>query len=168
MSISLYDASIPVFIRSLGSMAKFLEKARAFADETGMAHTDLTGARLVADMDPLTAQVQRASDAAKLCAARMAQVDGPAMPDTETSFDELQARIAATIAFLETIPATAFDGREDAEIILKTPNRSITFAGTAYVLHFAIPNFFFHVTTTYALLRMKGVPVGKIDFLGGV
>ena len=134
----------------------------------GIAHAELTEARLVADMDPLTAQVQRASDAAKFCAARMAQIEGPAMPDTETSFDDLQARIAATIAFLQTVPAQSFDGREDAEIILKTPNRSISFAGTPYVLHFAIPNFFFHVTTTYALLRMKGVPVGKMDFLGGV
>jgi hypothetical protein len=168
MSLSLYDVSIPVFIRTLENMSKFLEKGRAFADERDMLHTVLLEARLYEDMAPLTSQVQRASDAAKITAARMGQLDAPKMEDNETSFDELQARIAATIAFLKTVPVDAMDDREDAEIILPTPGRSITFRGKAYVLEFAIPNFFFHVTTAYALLRMMGVPVGKLDYLGGI
>lgn len=168
MSLSLYDVSIPVFIRTLENMSKFLEKGRAFADEKDMPHTVLLDARLYEDMAPLTSQVQRASDAAKFTAARMGQLDAPKMEDNETSFDELQARIAATIAFLKTVPVDAMDGREDAEIILPTPSRSIIFSGKAYVLEFAIPNFFFHVTTAYALLRMMGVPVGKLDYLGGI
>lgn len=168
MSLSLYDVSIPVFIRTLENMSKFLEKGRTFADQKDIPHTGLLEARLYDDMAPLTSQVQRASDAAKLTAARMSQLDAPKMEDNESSFDELQARIAATIAFLQTVPADSMDGREDAEIILPTPSRSIRFRGKAYVLEFAIPNFFFHVTTAYALLRMKGVPVGKLDYLGGI
>ena len=168
MSVSLYDVTIPVFIRSLEAMAEFLDKGRAFVKETGLPEADLLEARLFEDMAPLPAQVQRASDAAKFTAARMAQVEAPAMPDTETSFDELQARIAATIDFLKTVPANSMDGREDAEITLQTPGQSFAFAGTDYVRQFALPNFFFHVTTAYALLRMKGVPVGKLDFLGGI
>ncbi len=168
MSLSLYDASIPVFIRALESMSKFLEKARAFADQNAIPHATLLEARLYEDMAPLTSQIQFASDTAKFTAARMGQLDAPKMADNEATFDELQARIAATIAFLKTVPTDSMDGREDAEIILPTPNRSITFRGKAYVLEFAIPNFFFHVTTAYALLRMKGVPVGKLDYLGAI
>lgn len=168
MSLSLYDVSIPVFIRTLENMSKFLEKGRSFADEKNMPHTALLDARLYEDMAPLTSQIQFASDASKFTAARMGRLDAPKMEDNESSFDELQARIAATIAFLKTVPANAMDGREDAEIVLQTPSRSITFRGNAYVLEFAMPNFFFHVTTAYALLRMKGVPVGKLDYLGGI
>jgi uncharacterized protein len=168
MSLSLYDVSIPVFIRTLENVSKFLEKGRTFADEKRMPHPELLDARLYEDMAPLTSQIQRASDAAKFTAARIGQFDAPKQEDNETSFDELQTRIAATIAFLKTIPADSMDGREDAEVVLPTPSRSITFRGKAYVLDFAIPNFFFHVTTAYALLRMKGVPVGKLDYLGGI
>lgn len=166
MPLSLYDASIPLFIRSLESMAKFLEKGRAFADEHAMPHATLLEARLYEDMGPLTSQVQRASDSAKFAAVRVGQVENVALPDTETSFDELQARIAATVALLKAVPTTAMDGREEAEIVVETPHRSFSFAGRDYILHFAVPNFFFHVTTAYALLRMKGVPVGKMDYLG--
>lgn len=166
MALSLYDASIPLFIRSLDSMAKFLEKGRAFADEHAMPHAELLEARLYEDMGPLTSQVQRASDSAKFAAVRVGQVENVALPDTETSFDELQARIAATVALLKAVPATAMDGREEAAIVVETPHRSFSFTGRDYILHFAVPNFFFHVTTAYALLRMKGVPVGKMDYLG--
>lgn len=168
MSLSLYDVSVPVFVRSLGALSAFLDKGRRFADEKGMPHAELLEAKLYDDMAPLTAQVQRASDAAKFTAVRMAQVDNVAMEDKEASFDDLQARIAATIAFLNGVPADAMDGREEAEVVLQTPNRAFTFNGRDYVQTFAIPNFFFHVTTAYALLRTKGVPVGKMDFLGGI
>lgn len=168
MSLSLYDASVPVFIRALENMGKFLEKGRAHAEANGMPLAELLKAKLYEDMAPLTSQIQRASDAAKSAAARLAGMQPPAMPDTENTFDELQARIAATVAFLRTIPADAMDGRETAQIELPTPNRTFTFTGTAFLFDFALGNFFFHVTTAYALLRMKGVPVGKMDFLGGV
>jgi hypothetical protein len=166
MSLSLYDVSVPVFIRTFGNLSEILEKGRAFADEKDMPHGELLDARLSPDMAPLTAQVQRASDAAKFTAARVAQVEAVAMADSETSFDELQARIAATVAFLKSVPAHSMDGREEAEVVLTTPNHSMTFTAKDYVLGFAIPNFFFHVTTAYALLRHKGVLLGKLDFVG--
>jgi uncharacterized protein len=168
MALSLYDASIPMFLRGFASLSAILEKGRAFADETGMAHSELLEARLIEDMAPLTAQVQRCSDTAKGVAVRVGQVANVAMPDTETTFDELQARIAATVEFLKAVPASNFDGREDATVTLPTQNGEIPFVAKDYVLGFALPNFFFHLTTAYALLRMKGVPVGKLDYLGGI
>jgi hypothetical protein len=168
MALSFYDASIPLFIRGFDNLSAILEKSRAYADEKGIAHSELLEARLIADMAPLTAQIQRCSDTAKGAAVRVGQVDNIAMPDTETSFDELQARIAATVAFLKAVPAGNFDGREEATVALPTPNGEIPFRAQDYVLGFALPNFFFHLTTAYALLRMKGVPIGKLDYLGGI
>jgi hypothetical protein len=168
MATELYDLTVPVFLRSFKAMAAFLEKGRAHADEHGIAHEELLTARLHEDMAPLTSQVQRASDAAKFAVARLAGVEPPAMPDTEASFAELQDRIAATAAFLESLPRDAIDGREDADVELKTPGRSFHFEGRAYLLTFALPNFYFHLTTAYAILRHKGVPVGKMDYLGGI
>jgi uncharacterized protein len=168
MATELYDLTVPVFLRGFKAMAAFLEKARAQADERGVAHDELLMARLYEDMAPLTAQIQRASDAAKFAAARLAGVEAPAMPDSETTFDALQARIAATVAFLNSVPRDAIDGREDADVELKTPSRSFEFKGRGYVLGFALPNFYFHVTTAYDILRHKGVPLGKMDYLGGI
>ncbi|MDT8757147.1 DUF1993 domain-containing protein [Sphingomonas psychrotolerans] len=168
MATELYDLTVPVFLRGFAAMAAFLEKARAHADEHGVAHDDLLTARLYEDMAPLTSQIQRASDAAKFAVSRLAAIEPPAMPDTEASFDELQARIAATVAFLNAVPREAIDGREDADIELKTPSGSFPFKGRGYVLGFALPNFYFHVTTAYAILRHKGVPLGKRDYLGGI
>ncbi len=168
MALSLYDVSIPVFIRSLRNLSAILEKGRSFADEKGLPHSTLLEARLIDDMSPLTAQIQRASDAAKFVAVRVAGVESVAMQDNEASFDDLQARIAATIAFLEAVPGDAMDGREEDVVTIKMPSRSIEFTARDYVLHFALPNFFFHVTTAYDLLRHKGVPIGKMDFLGGI
>lgn len=166
MSLSLYEVTVPVFIRAFGNLSENLEKGRAFADGNNLAHAELLEARLFPDMAPLTAQIQRASDAAKLAAVRVGQVETVAMADNETSFDELQARIAATVAFLKSVPSDSMDGREQAEVVVTTPSNSLTFTARDYVLGFAIPNFFFHVTTAYALLRHKGVPLGKLDFLG--
>jgi hypothetical protein len=166
MSLSLYDVSVPVFIRSLGNLSLILDKGRAFAEEQGIDHATLLEARLFPDMAPLTAQIQRASDSAKLACVRVAEVENLAMEDDETSFEDLQARIAATIAFLKTVPSDSMDGREGAEVVLKTPDTSLTFTARDYLLGFALPNFFFHVTTAYALLRHKGVPLGKRDYIG--
>jgi hypothetical protein len=166
MSLSLYDVSIPAFLRGFANLSAIIEKGRAYADEQGIAHEELLQARLIADMAPLTAQIQRCSDTAKGVAVRIGQVDNVAMPDTETSFDELQARIAATVAFLEAVPAESFDGREAATVTVKTAAGETSLAGLDFVLGFALPNFFFHVTTAYDLLRMKGVPLGKLDYLG--
>ena len=166
MSLSLYDVSIPAFLRGFANLSAILEKGRAYADEQGIPHAELLESRLIKDMAPLTAQIQRCSDTAKGVAVRVGQADNVAMPDTETSFDELQARIAATVAFLEAAPAESFDGREAATVTLKTAGGEVSFSGRDFVLGFALPNFFFHLTTAYAILRMKGVPIGKLDYLG--
>lgn len=167
MPFSLYDLSIPPFMRALRNMSFHLDKAKAYADENGIPHDDLLNARLIADMHPLPAQVQRASDSAKFVAARVGGLAAPAMADTEKTFEELQGRIKATIDFLETVPADAFDGKEDNEVVLKFGPRSLTFSARDYVQTFALPNFYFHATTAYAILRHKGVPLGKIDFIAG-
>ncbi|WP_448660000.1 DUF1993 domain-containing protein [Sphingomonas sp. CJ99] len=163
---TLYDVSVPPMIRALTAMKAFLEKGRAYAEAQGWDEAELIEARLYEDMAPLTGQVQRASDSAKFLAVRVGGAEPVAMPDEEASFAELAERIDRTIAVLNAVPREGFDGKEDAEIILKTPRGDIPFRGTDYVLGFAIPNFYFHVTTAYAIMRMKGVPVGKMDFLG--
>lgn len=168
MATELYDLTVPVFLRGFKAMAAFLDKARAWADEQGIPHEELLAARLAEDMAPLTAQIQRVSDLAKLAVARIGRIEAPAMADTETSFDELQARIAATIAFLKAVPREAIDGREDADVEVKTPSRSFHFKGLPYVTGFVLPNFYFHMTAAYAILRHKGAPVGKMDYLGGI
>lgn len=168
MATELYDLTVPVFLRGFKAMAAFLDKARAWADEQGIPHEELLAARLAEDMAPLTAQIQRVSDSAKLAVARIGRIEAPAMPDTETSFDALQARIAATVAFLKAVPREAIDGREDADVEVKTPSRSFHFKGLPYVTGFVLPNFYFHMTAAYAILRHKGAPVGKMDYLGGI
>ncbi|WP_213980636.1 DUF1993 domain-containing protein [Sphingomonas sp. dw_22] len=167
MATELYDLTVLVYLRGFAAMSAFLEKGRAYADAQGIAQEDLLSARLYDDMLPLTGQVQRASDTAKFAAARLSGIQGPSMPDTEASFDELLARIAATVDFLNSVPREAIDGREDADIEVRTARSSRQFKGLGYILGFAHPNFFFHVTTAYAILRHKGVPVGKMDYLGG-
>ncbi|YBV95291.1 DUF1993 domain-containing protein [Phyllobacteriaceae bacterium JZ32] len=168
MSLSLYDVSVPVFLRAFANLTEILEKGRAFADEKGMPHAELLEARLFADMAPLTAQIQRASDTAKFVPVRVGGVGNVAMEDNEASFDDLQARIAKTVAFLKAVPAKAMEGRDDVVVELRTGQGSKSFAARDYVLGFAIPNFFFHVTTAYALLRHKGVPLGKMDYIGRI
>jgi hypothetical protein len=166
MALSLYDISVPPVIKGLRNLAGILERGRSYADETGIAHAMLLEARLSADMLPLTGQIQRASDTAKLMAVRIGGVANVPMSDTETTFDDLQKRIAATIAFLEGVPTNAFNGNEEAEVILPAGGVQRKYTGQTYVLEFALPNFFFHVTTGYDLLRHNGVPVGKRNYLG--
>jgi len=166
--LSLYDVSVPLFIRSLENLDAILDKGAAYFAEQGRAEGDLSGSRLIADMHPLTAQIQRASDTAKGVVARIGGAENVAMPDEEQTIADLKTRIAKTIAVLKGADRAAFDGKEDAEVEIKTPNRSLIFTGKSYILDFCIPNFFFHVTTAYALLRKEGVPIGKMDYLGAI
>lgn len=168
MASTLYDISIPVFLRRFGALNGFLEKGVAHAAATGVPESVLLEGRLFEDMHPLPYQIQRASDAAKLTAVRLGQIENVPMEDTETSFAQLQDRIARTVAFLEAVPADAINGREDADIVITTPSRSFEMKGRDFLLHFAMPNFYFHVTTAYAILRHKGVPLGKMDYFGGI
>ena len=164
MSFGLYDASAPVFVRALTALSALLDKAQA----QGFDEAKLLEARLAPDMRPFPAQIQMASDSAKGAVARLTGTENPSMADTETSFAELKARIEATIAFIRSVEPSAFEGGEDRDVVLKFPGGEQHFNGGAYLTGFALPNFFFHVTTAYALLRSAGVELGKRDFLGGV
>lgn len=168
MATELYDLTVPGFIRGLRILSALLDKGAAFAAEQGIDPLALTGARLIEDMKPLTAQVQFACDTAKGTVTRLGELEPVAMADTEQSFEELQARITRTIALLEAVPRARIDGREDATVVLKTPGGDLSFAGRDHVLGFSLPNFHFHLTMAYALLRQAGVPVGKLDYLGGI
>jgi hypothetical protein len=163
MTISMYQASAPVFTRALRALHGLLEKAEA----SGLAASELIEAKLAPDMFNLAGQVQRASDSSKLAVARLSGVAAPAMADEETTIEELKARIKATIDWIESVPKEAFEGAETREVKFQAGPFPLEFTGLSYLLGFAIPNFFFHVTTAYGLLRMKGVEIGKRDFLAG-
>lgn len=167
MPVSLYDISVPVFIRGLQNLGAVLEKGRAFAKEKGIGDEELAAARLYPDMFPLNGQIQRASDTARFAAVRVAGVEALAMADEEKSFDDMQVRIRATVDYLKKVEASAFDGTEDREVVMKMRTGELRFTGTSYILQFALPNFFFHVTTAYDILRNRGVPLSKGDFLRG-
>ena len=162
MSFSIYDAASPIFVRGLTNLSAFLDKAVS----EGFDETVLMPARLYADMRPLSAQIQLASDSAKGAVARLAGVDNPSMADAEASFAELKDRIARTVAFIEGVDPAAFAGAETRPVTVKTPNRELNFDGAGYLTSFALPNFHFHVTTAYGILRKEGVPLGKLDYLG--
>ncbi len=168
MAYTIYDASIPVMIRSLTSLSKILDKAVAQAKADDLPLSELLDARLAPDMHPFPRQIQLASDAAKSAAARLAGVTAPSMPDTETTFPELHARLQKTIAFLETIKPDQLAGAEDREVVLKFPSGEMKFTGRDFRAGSALPNFLFHVTTAYALLRHKRIKIGTTEFLGGV
>jgi uncharacterized protein len=161
MAFSLYDASTPIFAASLRAMSAWLDKAAAEGSEA-----ELMEARLAPDMRALPAQFQMASDSAKNAMARLAGVEAPAMPDTEVSFAELKDRCARTVDYVEGFDAAALAGSEDREVTLKFPNgMGYRFTGQSYLTGFALPNFFFHATTAYAIMRAAGVNLGKSDFL---
>lgn len=167
MSISMYESSIPVLRHRLISLAAILGKAAEYAASRKIDPGVLVNARLFPDMFPLSRQVQIATDQAKGCAARLAGIEIPKFEDNETSFDELQARIARTIAFLDGIAAGQIDGSEDRDISLQVRDKTFEFKGKGYVLDWVLPNFYFHITTAYNILRHNGVEIGKKDFLGG-
>jgi hypothetical protein len=166
MALSLYDISIPVFIRGLGQLSHLLDKGLAHAQASGIDAATLVDARLAPDMLTLAGQIQRASDASKLGAARLAAITAPSFPDTEKTWDELQARIAKTIDFLSSVDRTQIDGFEERSVSMKVGGNELEFTSQRYLLQFALPNFFFHVTTAYDVLRHSGVPIGKRDYLG--
>lgn len=166
MSLSMYDASLPLFIRMLGNLSAILHKAEAYAAERKIEPGVLLNARLAPDMYPLVRQVQIASDGVKGCAARLAGIDIPSYADSESSFAELQARIAKTQAFLGSVTAAQLEGSEGKSITLNFPGMELKFTGQEYLLHFVLPNFYFHLTTAYAILRHNGLDIGKMDFLG--
>ena len=166
MSLSMYQASSPVFIRTLTNLSALLTKGEAYAAQKKIDPSVLVNARLAPDMYPLSRQVQIATDGVKGCVARLAGVEVPSYEDNEATFEDLQARIAKTIAFVKTLSADQIDGSEDKEITLKTPSRELHFKGQAYLVGFALPNVFFHVTVAYSILRHNGVDLGKMDYLG--
>ncbi len=164
MSFSIYDATIPPMIRTLENLSKILDKAVA---QKASELPSLLEARLAPDMHPFPRQIQIASDAAKGAGARLSGAEAPSFPDTETTFPELQARIKKTVDYLKSVPKEKFEGAEDRQITLKSPNRTFEMSGRDFATTFALPNFYFHVTTAYDLLRAKGVEIGKMDYLGG-
>ncbi|HXQ32077.1 MAG TPA: DUF1993 family protein [Steroidobacteraceae bacterium] len=166
MSISMYQASVPVFQQQLTALKGVLTKAESQAVAMKASPAVLLEARLYPNMFPLTRQVQIAADFAKGTSARLAGLEPPVYPDTESSFAELVARIDRTLEFLKTLRPVQIDGQEERTIDLKVGGQPRTFKGLPYLLHFALPNFFFHATTAYAILRHNGIELGKQDFMG--
>ncbi|PPK76409.1 hypothetical protein B0F87_10314 [Methylobacter tundripaludum] len=166
MSLTMYQASIPVFVRMLDNLSGILDKAAAHAEAKKIDPAIFVNARLAPDMFPLSRQVQIATDMVKGCAARLAGIEVPSYEDNETTFSELQARIAKTKAFIESVSASQIDGSEERKITLKFGSKELNFLGQAYLLDFVLPNFHFHLTTTYAILRHNGVEIGKKDYTG--
>ena len=162
MSFDLYDASVPAFVRGLKALSALLDKALA----QGFDEATLMQARLAPDMNPFPAQIRTAAFSARGCVARLTGQDWPKTEDNEATFAELQATIALSIAFVESVPREVFAGAEDREVVLKFPGGQFDFKGAGYLTGFALPNFYFHVTTAYALLRAAGVEIGKRDYMG--
>lgn len=168
MSVSLYDVSVPIFTLGLTNLSAILDKASSFADGKKVDPKAIPAARLIVDMLPLSAQIQIACDTAKGAAARLAGVEAPKHADSETTIPELKARVESTLAFIKTIKPEQLVGAETREIVLQFPQSTLKFNGLNYVTNFALPNFFFHMTMAYALLRKNGVNLGKRDFLGAI
>ena len=167
MSLSMYSASVPVFQRMLANTLVWLDKAEAHAAARKFSPDAYLALRLAPDMLPFTKQIQIASDNIKGCVARLAGQEVPKWDDTEITMADLRARIRRTIDFIGAVPASAFEGAETREIVIPLRNRDpLVFSGANYLNHFALPNVYFHLTMTYALLRQAGVEVGKGDFLG--
>ena len=166
MALSMYDLSVPVFSRGLGQLTHLLEKSLAHAKANDIDPATLADARLAPDMLTLAGQIQRASDASKLGVARISGITAPSFPDEEKTYDDLLARIEKTQAFLATVDRTMIDGQEERQVTIKSREGEAHFTAQRYLLQFALPNFFFHVTTAYGVLRHKGMPIGKMDYLG--
>jgi uncharacterized protein len=166
MKISVHALSVEVFAHTLGNLSRILEKAAGSAAQRKFDPDVLLAARLAPDMLPLTRQVQIAGDIAKNSVARLAGQEPPRYEDNETSIEQLRARLARTVDFLNSVPASALEGSETRDIKLPAGERTLEFKGLQFLQHWAIPNVFFHVTTAYDILRHNGVELGKRDFLG--
>jgi hypothetical protein len=167
MSLSMYTATVAPLRAILKNLSAILAKAEAHCEAKKIDPNVFLTARLYPDMLPFTAQVQIATDNAKGAAARLTGVEIPKFEDNEKSFPELQARIAKTIAFLDSLTEAQFEGAAQRDIVLPLRSGKLEFKGADYLLHFAMPNVYFHVTTAYALLRHGGVEIGKMDYLRG-
>ncbi|ANP45560.1 DUF1993 domain-containing protein [Candidatus Viadribacter manganicus] len=165
--LSMHAVSAPVFVRMLKNLSSILTSAEKQAKAKGYDPTVLLNARLAPDMFPLTRQIQIATDHAKGCVARLAGKQIEAIEDTETTFAELQARIAKVLAMVESYQPEQFEGAENREITIKIPNMELKFSGLDYVNQWAMPNFYFHCVTAYDILRANGIDLGKKDFLIG-
>jgi hypothetical protein len=166
VSISMYDVAVPPLTKSLASLSRILVKADEHAQGKKFDSSVLFQARLAPDMFPLARQVQIASDTAKGCAARLAGQEPPSFPDNEATLIELVGRLNATVDFMRNVPREQIEGSEDRPITLKMRTGPLYFSGASYLLEFVLPNFYFHVTTAYAILRHNGVELGKRDYLG--
>lgn len=166
--LNIFDATVMPLKRTLYNLSAILKKGEDHANIKKIEHAALLNARLFPDMFPLIRQVQIATDMSKGGVARLAGVEIPKYEDTETTFEELQARIAKTLAFLETVNAAQFEGAESKDITINVRKVDIHFKGQDYLLSWVMPNVYFHVTTTYNILRHNGVELGKPDFLGPI
>jgi uncharacterized protein len=166
--LTLYAAAVPAYLQQLKALAGMLDKAESYAAARKFDAAALLQARLFPDMFTLCRQVQLTTDFAKGACARLAGVELPSYADTETTFAELKARVGKTVAFIETLTPKHFEGAETRDITIKIAGQPLTFVGQDYLLNFALPNFYFHLTTVYALLRHNGVELGKGDFVGAV
>jgi hypothetical protein len=166
VTISMYQASIPRFVNILGNLSNILDKAQAYVDAKKIDTVTLTTYRLFPDMLPMTTQIQIACDAAKGVVARLAGVEIPVYEDNEKTLSDLKARIAKTVAFIRAVTPAQIDGTEDKEIVIKRGDKETHYKGMQFLLSHALPNFYFHVTTAYNILRHNGVEIGKRDYLG--
>ncbi|AMO93038.1 hypothetical protein CFter6_0307 [Collimonas fungivorans] len=162
----MYQISVPVFVRGLGVLAGYLEKAEAHAKASHLDPAEMVNAKLAPDMLSLAGQIQRASDTSKNAIGRLSALEAPRFEDNETTLPELQARVTKTIAFLESVRPEDLHGSETRSVTLAFGKLKTTMQGDAYLLTFTVPNFFFHIATAHAILRNKGVAVGKLDYLG--
>ncbi len=165
-TFSMYSASIPVFKQILNSLLAILDKAEAHAGEKKIAPEALLQFRLFPDMLPLTRQIQIACDFAKGAAARLGGQEVPSYADTETTFAELKARIAKTLAFIDSVPQAAIEGSQARAITTGSVDKTKHFVGQTYLFHYALPHFYVHATTAYDILRHNGLDIGKKDFIG--
>jgi hypothetical protein len=168
MSLSMYEAAFPPVIRTLGNLSAILDKAAAHCEARKIDPSVLMHYRLAPDMYALPRQFQVATDQAKGMAARLAGLEVPSYPDTESTIDELKARLAKTLEFVKSVPQSRVEGSEDRDIVLKLGGRELRLTGRGYVFGFVLPNFYFHAATAYDLLRHAGVELGKRDFIGAL
>lgn len=166
MSVTMSQLTVPVFVRGLTNLSTLLKKGEEYAVQGGLTPEALLGARLASDMLPLSAQVQRASDASKFAVQRISGGDAPRFADDETTFAQLQERIAQTIAYLESVDPAQLNAGAGRTVTVNWGKGGGDFTGQSYLLTFALPNFYFHVTTAHDILRQQGVPIGKLDYLG--
>ncbi|MRG55427.1 hypothetical protein SAMN05428967_1372 [Phyllobacterium sp. YR620] len=168
MALNMYTISVPAYLRGFAVLASLIEKAEAYAEEKKINPTVLVNARLAPDMLSLAGQIQRASDTAKATIGRLTTLEIPKFADEEASLADLRERIAKTVAFLESVDAGALDGAETKDVVLSAGQLKVTLSGEEYVQKFALPNFYFHVTTAYDILRHNGLQVGKLNYIGAL